>query len=142
MYSAHSWSPASCIRLYYKLAQLAAERSNAGVPQSAMLEAHTDSQTVNYTISCIRVVIFTSSVLASPLVLRPKHFYNIPEMSDLEFWDFSRWFGEMRLECSARIFMAHCGVVQDMKHCLSMVLGLSSTNKPNRIDLHAHLGTR
>lgn len=64
IYPAHSWSPASCIGLYYKLAQLAAESSNAGVPQSGMLEAHTHSQTVNYTIYCIRVVIFTSSALA------------------------------------------------------------------------------
>lgn len=37
--------------------------------------------------------------------------------------------------------MAHCGVVQYMKR-LSMVLGLSSINKPNLIDLYAHLGTR
>lgn len=88
------------------------------------------------------ISIGTQAFRLPPLVLRPKHFYNIPEMSDLEFWDFSLWFGEMRLESSARIFMAHCGVVQDMKHCLSVVLGLSSINKPNLIDLHANLGTR
>lgn len=45
-------------------AQLAAASSNAGVPQAGMLEAHTHSHTVNYTISCNRVVIFTSSALA------------------------------------------------------------------------------
>lgn len=88
------------------------------------------------------ISIGTRAFRLPPLVLRPKHFYDIPEMSDLGFWDLSRWFGEMRLECSARIFTAHCGVVQDMKHCLSMILGLSSINKPTLIDLHAHLGPR
>lgn len=88
------------------------------------------------------ISIGTQAFRLPPLVLRPKHFYNIPEMSDLKFWDFSQWFGEMTLECSAMIFMAHCGVVQDMKHCLSMVPGSSSIKKPNLIDLYAHLGAR
>lgn len=143
IYSAHSWRPASCIRIYYKLAQLAAESLKAGVPQSGMLEAGTDSQTVNYTIPCIRGVIFTSSALAlqiTTISLKAKtHLQYSRDAWPRVLGPFSVvW----RLECSARIFMAHCGVLQDVNHCLSMVLGCNNINKPNVIDSNAHLGTR
>lgn len=109
MFSAHIWSAASRIRLQFhcKLPRLAAERSQPG-----MFEPDTDSQIVNYTIPCSGVVIFTTSASVymlsdyKALVPRPKQSYNIPQMSDLEVWDSSLWFGGMRLECFVRKFTA------------------------------------